>query len=219
MAFTYTVPPWFFGYDVFMEVIFAFITLVVAIYAFKVFTLSNQKQSRLLGTSFVFISAAYFLLSYLNLCILSRLNEELCEVMHAASTPEIKAVGVYVHILLFLVGLVTLAYMTMKANPKAYGMMVLLMLVAMYFTVNAIYTFYVLSSILLAFVVYFYAKLYAQHRQSRILLMTLAFALLLFGKIHFIFSVNHALFYAVGHVFELAAYLLILTNLILVLRR
>src|SRR3989338_6048850 len=39
-----------------------------------------------------------------------------------------------------------------------------------------------------------------------------------FGKIHFLFALDHGTYYVVGHVLELAAYLLILANLILVLR-
>ena len=45
------------------------------------------------------------------------------------------------------------------------------------------------------------------------------FLFLLFGKIHFIFAINHANFYAFGHLLELIAYTLLLADLIIVVRR
>jgi hypothetical protein len=41
----------------------------------------------------------------------------------------------------------------------------------------------------------------------------------LFGTIHFIFSVNQALYYFIGHAMELIAYIFILINLILVVKK
>jgi hypothetical protein len=48
--------------------------------------------------------------------------------------------------------------------------------------------------------------------------VVLAFTFLLFGSLHYLLSVDHAIYYVIGHVLELFAYLCILANLIMVLR-
>jgi hypothetical protein len=48
------------------------------------------------------------------------------------------------------------------------------------------------------------------------MLVAAAFLFLLFGRAHFIMSVDHELFYALGHILELVAYIFILWNFYLV---
>jgi len=58
-----------------------------------------------------------------------------------------------------------------------------------------------------------------RRKQKKNLLVLLAFCFLLFGSVHFLVSVNHALFYVIGHFLELIAYVLILTNLLLLMKK
>ena len=65
MANLFLIPKWFFGYGVAFELIFAIITLAVALYSFKVYKLSNQNQPKLFGIAFLFFSISYFIQSIL----------------------------------------------------------------------------------------------------------------------------------------------------------
>ncbi|MFH1500811.1 MAG: hypothetical protein ABIE22_02590 [archaeon] len=213
----YVAPEWFFGYDFALEFIFAVVTLIVGIYAFKIYKLSNQRQSKLFGISFIFFSIAYFIQSLLNIGVISILEERVVNVNQINLLNAIGFWSIYVHIFLFLVGLVTLTYMTLKVrSAKVYTLILIISILSLIFSFNDIYLFYVLASLFLVFITLHYASNFARHKQKKTLLVLVAFIFLLVGNIHFIFVVNHALFYALGHILELVAYVLILINLIIV---
>jgi len=220
MASAFLVPPWFFGYDVVFEVIFALVTLAVSLYAFKIYKLSDQHQSKLFGISFLFFSFAYIMQSLLNLAILFKLNESICEVVKIQSVNTLNALGMFSHMFLFLMGLVTLAYMTLKTkNGRVYSLILVISILSLLMSFNRFYWFYFLSSILLIYICMHYLANYLKQKQANTLLPLTAFLFLLFSHFHFIFAVNHSIYYFLGHILELAAYILLLINLTLILKK
>ncbi|PIN87311.1 hypothetical protein COV19_00305 [Candidatus Woesearchaeota archaeon CG10_big_fil_rev_8_21_14_0_10_44_13] len=216
----YLIPQWFFGYDVLLELLFAFVTLLVAIYAFKVYKLSGENQPLLFGVSFIFISASYMAQSFLNFMIVSELNRDICNAMKLANIDTLNALGIYFHTFFFISGLLFLVYMTLKTKcAKTFSLMFILAYALLWFASNTFYTFYFLSSVLLTYILIHYLVAFVRKKQKRTLLVLVAFAFLLFGSIHFIFSINHSLFYALGHMLGLVAYILILINLIIVINK
>jgi len=85
MPHIYLVPQWFFGYDSILELAFAIVTLLVGVYAFKIYKISGQRQLRLFGTAFMSFSLAYFVISYLNFCVISELKGDLCELAESSN--------------------------------------------------------------------------------------------------------------------------------------
>lgn len=216
----YLVPQWFFGYDVVLELIFALVTLLVCIYAFKVYKLLSQEQLKLFGLSFLFISISYFVQSLLNWLIIEELNDTVPNAIKLANINTLNVMGIYAHIFFFVTGLMVLAYMTFKtSNIKLLVLMTILTYALLWFSSNIFYSFYFVSSVFLAYIVLHYLSNYIRHRQKRTILVLVAFAFLLFGSIHFIFAMDHSLFYALGHMLGLVAYILILINLIIVIRK
>jgi len=220
MANLYLIPRWFFGYDVFLELAFALITLIVSYYAYKIYRLSGQYQSKLFSIAFSFFSISYFIQSLLNFAIISKLGENICSAIKLQNITTLNLYGIYIHTIFSVIGLVTLAYMTLKTKSlKIYSMILLISLLTLILSLNKIYLFYVLSSFLLVYIVLHYLVNFLENKQINTLLVLIAFLLLLFGHIHFIFAINHELFYILGHFLELTAYLLILINLIMVLKK
>jgi hypothetical protein len=214
------IPNWFFGYDILLELTFAIITLIVTLFAFKIYKLTRQRQPKLFAISFLFISLSYFVRSFVNFAIVMKLNENICQALKIVNVNTWDTFGVYVYIILFMIGLITLTYMTCKiASPKMYLLLLSLTIFSLLLSTNALSLYYVMSSILLIFIVIHYFKNYVKRKQAKTLLVLIAFVFLFFGNVHFIFSVNHGLFYIIGHFLELGAYSLILTNLILVIKK
>jgi len=219
MAHIFSVPNWFFGYDAILELFFAVITLAVALYAFKVYKLSNQEQPKLFGLAFLAFSISYFIQSILNYLIITEAAQAVCEVVKIQSVALFNAIGIYIHMFFFIIGLVTLAYMTLKINsPKTYLILLASFLLSFFVVANKIPWFYMVSSLLLVFISLHYLFNFIKNKQTKTFLVFLAFLLLLFGHLHFIFSLNHVIYYAMGHFLELVAYILILINLVLVLK-
>ncbi|MBR9704815.1 hypothetical protein GOV12_05360 [Candidatus Pacearchaeota archaeon] len=220
MAIISLVPNWFFGLDIIFELAFAIITFFLSLYAFKIYKLSDQKQSRLFGISFLLFSISYFIQSIINLSILTKFGENIHVLIKLKEISLLNYIGIYTHLIFFLIGLLTLTYMTFKIqNKKLYILLFLVSMLSLFLSMNKIYWFYFLASIFLIFIVIHYFNNYVRYKQVNNLLVLIAFIMLLFGHIHFIFSVNHAFFYVIGHFLELGAYILILISLLRMFRK
>jgi hypothetical protein len=220
MSFANLAPSWFFGYDVALEFVFAVISIVVALFAFKIFKKTDQKQVKLFGHAFLLIGISYLIQSILNYLIISKANETICRAIKLNSIAWFNAFGVYAHIFFMTVGLVLLVYMTFKTdNKKILWLLMITSLLAVFLSINTLYIFYLISTIYLIFISWHFINNYLKNKHTKTLLVAVAFLFLLFGSIHFIFAVNHQLFYVLGHILELFAYLLILANFYLVLKK
>ena len=213
-------PDWFFGWDVVLELSFAIITMIVAFFALQVFRSTSQRQVKLLGISFLFFSASYFIQSVFNFLVFSEANEMVCSALNINSIAMFNLLGIYTHILFMTLGLVILVYMTFKTDKKRIlWLLISTSILAILLSQNTLYLYFLFASIYLLFISWHFILNYFENKQKKTLLTATAFLFLLFGNIHFIFSVNHQLFYVIGHFLELVAYILILANLFLVLRR
>ena len=211
------VPSWFLGLNAIMNFLFAIITLVVSFYSFKVYRICGQRQSKLFGSAFLFISISYFVQSFVNLSGLSAQSLAFADIM---DIHYLDAAGIFVNIAFFMLGLVTLAYMILKTKDTSfYWLFTVVIITTILFSTNSFFMFYLLSSILLFYICIHYLRNYLNGLQPKTLLVLIAFVFLLFGKIHFIFVVNHGNYYVIGQFLELVAYSLILANLILVVRK
>ncbi len=219
MAVVYIVPKWFFGYDVALEIMFAIVTLLVSWYAFKVYKLTDHDQPRYVGAGFLFIGLSYFAQSLLNLVLLSGIDFDLYRGQYLQLANFLSVIGLYTHMVFFLVGLIIITYMTLRTkNTATLSLLFALSLVVIFFSTQRVFLFNVLSCVFLAFIAFYYMALYKKKRYTNLLWVLIAFVLLFLASVHFAFAVHHPLLYVIAHIVELVAYLLILTDLILVLR-
>lgn len=219
MVLAHMSPSWFFGYDVLLELLFAVVCLVVALFAYKIYKETGQRLVKYFSLSFILIAISYFIQSIINFLIVSRLNDDVCAVIKLHSVNFLDTVGLATHMLFMTVGLSVLLYTTLKVkSPRTLWLLLAVALSAVFLSQNGVYMFFAISTIFLAFISWHYLQNYFRNRQARTLLVALAFVFLLFGSLHFLVSANHQLLYAVGHILELFAYIFILINLYLVRR-
>lgn len=214
----YIVPRWFFGYDVALEIIFGVITLLIALYSFRIYRLSALRESRVLGSGFLSMSLGYFFWSALNLYVTSQLNEPSLDVplQHLFS---VASLGVSAHIFFLVMGGATLAYMALSGRSYLlYSTLLTLSLLIIVFAYNKALAFYFVSSFLLFLVLIHYVSVYRKRHHNGSLLLLFAFFFVFLGNVVFIFATLHAFPYVVGHLLQLLGYLLALASLISILR-
>ncbi|OIO42782.1 hypothetical protein COU56_02530 [Candidatus Pacearchaeota archaeon CG10_big_fil_rev_8_21_14_0_10_31_9] len=218
MASLYYIPNWFFTTSIIFEIIFAVVTGLVAVLSFKVYNLSRQKEFRLFGLGFTFISLSYIIWSLINLFLLDQLSDAL-KVLSFNEFVSLGALGIYFYMLLFIVGLATLNYTTLKENSKSiYIIILLISLVGIITSFNKGFTFQILSSIFLAFLLIHFASQVKRNKNVKSLLVFFAFLSLLVSHVIFIFSTSQYMYYVMGHIFELVAYILILARLYIIIK-
>lgn len=213
-------PSWFYGYDIVLELFFAIISIMVTILAFKIYKKTSQKNVTLFGTSFLFIGVSYIIQSFINFLILSKLNENVCIVFKVQSVSLFNNLGILVHILFMTIGLCLLVYLTFKQEKiRILLLLILVSVFGIFLSKNILYTFYLFSTLFLIIISWYFISNYLKNKKINTLTIAIAFLFLLFGNFHFLISVNHQLFYALGHVLELIAYILILINYSMVLKK
>jgi len=220
MVHTFFSPEWFLAYEMVLHFVFALITIIVSFYAFKVYNLVRQPQPKLFGIAFGLFSVSYISQFFLEFLTITQIRVIPIPILQAAIERFFDVLGIYVHIVLFTMGLITLTYMTLRERSiKTYSLLVLIALISLFFASNKIQLFYILSSFLLLYVLIHYARNYINHKQPNTLRGLIAFSLLFVGSVSVIFSFQNEVLYVMGHVIEGIAYLVILTNLILAVKK
>lgn len=210
----YMIPNWFFGYDIALEVIFGVIALLVSFYSYKVYKISEQRESKIFSLAFLLISLSYFFWSAINLLFVHELSEGV-KVIYLSEIGLISIAATYSHILLFMAGLVTLFYMTVRSNNRSmYFLLMAISLFAVLYSADKALVIYGLSSLYLLFILIHYVYEYQKNQNRNTLLFLVSFILLLFANVNLAVGHESYLNYVVVHFVELGAFLLILWSLL-----
>ena len=73
MIFSGISPRWFLGFDAFLEILFIFITLAIALYSFKVYRFSGARRYIWWGFGFLSISVGYAVTAFANYYLFARI--------------------------------------------------------------------------------------------------------------------------------------------------
>ncbi|MFH2019907.1 MAG: hypothetical protein ABIJ34_00685 [archaeon] len=195
-----------------LEFIFAAVTFLVGLFSWKVYILTQKQQIKHFSFSFFFISLGYLVQSVFNFLILFELKESLTDAFELFRLVIFDRLGLSIHIFMMITGLTLLLWMTLRTSAKSLWLLFAVSMVSLYFSTNKLYMFFILSSLYLAFITIYYVVNYFRKKQKNTFVIALAFIFLLIGRAHFIFIQNSALFFHIGHAFELIAYALILLN-------
>ncbi len=214
MPVLYTIPNWFFGFDIAMELAFGIITLAIALKAYQVYALSKERTLQRFGSGFLFIAISYLVWAALNFFIVSQTSSGF-RTLSLDHLARIGILGVYAHILFFIVGLVMLVYTTFKFEQGEIHYLLLgLSLLVVAASFDKLITFRILSVFLLSFITYHYGTEWYQHKNKKTRSVLYAFILLLLSNADFIFSSYSYKPYVIGHFLELGAYALLLFTLL-----
>lgn len=221
MAHTFLGPEWFMGYDVVLEIVFAVITLMVSIYSFRIYRLTNKRSIRLYGFGFLFISIAYFMLLIANIAGFAVLSSStLSPAMKLLEYMNANIIGMQLYIMLFTAGLITITYMSLGIkNEKLYALLLVPTLMVLGLSSNRFLLFHIVASFLLLYIVLYYHDCYKKNKNKNLLWTMFAFILLFLSMLVFVLSEGYVLFYVFGHFLELASYLIILIELIRVIKK
>ncbi len=219
MVHSHLAPQWFYGIDIVLEAVFAVVCLLVALASYRIYARTGEKQVRNFSVAFFLFCISYAIQSLLNFMIAAKLLESVCTIAKIQSVAHMEWLAISTHILFMTAGLSLLLYTTLKAGTRVFWLLLLLAFSGLLLSSSVLYTFYLTASLFLFFISWHYVQNYTKKRELRQLLVATAFVFLLFGNFHFLISVNHSQFYAIGHILELVAYILILWNLFIVHRK
>ena len=206
---------WFFGADMVFEFAFFLITLIITYYAYKTWKLTSKDNAKWFYQGFGLISASYLIKSLTNFILHFKIRQGTFTQDVADLYLWIFATGYYTHLLFMLAGLIFLTFIALKnPNRRTRWLIFLLLIASMLQSQFKFINYYISATILLIIILYHYIKVYAKCNDKRSFITMSGFAALLMSHILFLFTEKHILFYVTGHLMELAAYSLLLLNLV-----
>jgi uncharacterized protein involved in response to NO len=185
----YLIPNWFFGFDIGMEMLFAVVTILVSIIAFRIYSMTEDRKVKLFGLAFLFIGLSYIAWAGINLWFTQLIGDETRE-LSIESIATIGVIGLYSYIILFISGLINLVSTTCESyKGRAYYLLFGLSLLVIVSSINKLITFRIVSAFLLFFVAYHYFEEYLKNKNKKTLYVMLAITLLFISNVTFIFFI------------------------------
>ncbi|MBS3146420.1 hypothetical protein J4471_01870 [Candidatus Woesearchaeota archaeon] len=215
MAVTYYfAPSWFITFGIVFEALFAIILITISLTAYRFYQVSKQYKLKLFSLAFGSIALYYIIKSLINANLIASEN------ISRAQLLDLGQLSLAAHIFFMLAGLIILLYISLNLkNNRLFSLLILIIFVTAFVSRNNITIFYVISTILLAYITLHYYEIYKKKPQHNTLLVCIAFLLLLLANLDFILTSVHSIFYVLGHFIEFTSYLLFLINLILVFKK
>jgi len=218
MAYLFLVPEWFINFRIIIELLFFIVAGLVSLYSFKIYNLSYQRKSKIFGIGFLLISISYLIRAIITIFLFTRLEEGVRGVALENLT-VIGTLGVYIHMILFTLGLITILYTTFKTKCwQVYSLIAIIDLLLLKLSANKTISFYAFSAILIFYICIHYTKEYIKYKNGKTALIFIAFILLLLSTIKPILS-NTYNTYVISDIMELGAYLLISVSLFLTFKK
>lgn len=215
MAVLYILPQWFLKLNVVFEIIFFLCTAIIALYSFRIYKLSEQKQTRNFAFAFSFLSLSYLILALLNSTFLSIMTGEL-RVLDFNKLLDIKNIAVCLYIGFFMMGFISLLYATLKLkSQRIYLALLVLAALAIRLSCQKSLTIYLITSLFLVLISFHYFREYIKFKNENTLLIGTAMSFLLISNVLMSFVGNYIQpnLYVISRLLEFLAYALIITSL------
>jgi len=214
----YLIPRWFYGTDIALTILFAFVTLAVAAYSFRICRLCGEKEPKYFGIGFLFIGISYLSRAFFNFIVARELTDKL-NVLEIKEINLLSHWSIHIYVALFIVGLISLVYITTKTKKDTLYPLLLFLAVApiglFWGNSNALISLFYIVSV--GIFVYLDIHYFVEWRKSKnwgTRNMMIAFVLLTLACFDLSFSTSNYAHYVISHTLELAAYVIILSNLI-----
>ena len=214
------IPAWFLGLNTTFEIIFVIFTALIAFYSFKIYRISRQRESRIFGLSFLFLSLSYASIIVANILFLCILRGGFCTI-EIGDIISLKNLFVLLYLSFLVLGFITLFYTTLKSkNTRLYFLLLFLSLTSIFYSADRSLSIYFISSLFLLLIGIHYFKQYSLIKNKNTLYVAIGISLIFISNVLMGFVGNYTLpnLYVISSFLEIAGYIFIVSSLIKVLK-
>jgi hypothetical protein len=218
MAHLYSVPDWFLEINLAFHLVFIIVSALVALYAYRIYKLSGQRELKLFSLSFAFLSLSHLVEVFISIFFLSVSGTDVHPLI-IQRIPDVQNISVAFYILFFILGLVTLLYTTLKIKRlRVYTLLIVLTFAAINYSFNKPIMIYLISSLFLLFVNYHYLMEYREKRNCNLFLVFVGITALFLSNLLLLLEPNSILTYVSSNTIELIGYIFIAFSLLKVIK-
>lgn len=212
-------PSWFLSANILFEFLFFIFAAAISYYAFSAYKLTNQRESKIFGWSFLFLAISHFALIIINSLFLS-ITQGGFRTLEFGDLMGIKNFMVASYVFFFILGLITITYMSLKIkSKKTYFLLIFLSIIILFCSMTLSLLIYSLASLLLLFITMYYFSEFIRTRNKNTLFVLIGFFMLLVTNLLLSIVTRYSLpsVYVLAYLTEVVGYTLIILSLINVL--
>ena len=217
-------PAWFYGIDIFIDIISIIVLCLVAFFSFRYYLLDKKNWNYcLLSISFLMIAASFFFKIMTNFTLYYDMPKTIevgfmnVTLQTVQQSDVFFTIGTYLFRLATLFGLLLLLNITKRQTWHSNILISALLILIMYFAQNAYHIFHITCFIFLVFITSNYAFKYLENKHKTTLLLCFSFGLLTIGHIIFYMMIFGTTFYVFAEIIQLLGYILLLITFVMVL--
>jgi hypothetical protein len=221
-------PPWFYGKDIIIDLVSAFVVLLIALFALRnyFFNTENKRQLvffgafGLLSLSFI-IKSATALLSHAGLVFNYKIIFPWFNVGFLLSSSDLSAVGFLLYAGLTLMGLYVLYALTSEKGrflTMNHAILAYFIVLLTYFSRFQYFLLYLTGFLFLFATVRRYFIAYNKNNYKNTLLLAISFSIIALSQIIFMFTLSNHLIYVFAELVQLVGYLTLMYTFFRVLR-
>ncbi|MBI4454245.1 hypothetical protein HY636_06385 [Candidatus Woesearchaeota archaeon] len=221
-------PRWFYGIDTISAVIALIITLVIAIFSYKLYTFCQDKKYKYLALSFFTLTASFFFKLLTNVVVYYEVVKEkvvgsiVLTYTVLESSDLLVSIGFIGYRFLFLAGVMGLFYLLYQhRDRKLFIIMFWLILIATWFSLSNYFFFHATAILFISLLFWYYYRACKtskpkQVKSLRYVMFTYWFLAL--SQLSFLFVALNLHFYAIAESLQLVGLLLLLYSLLCVFK-
>lgn len=182
MQILHIMPSWFWGTNLVFECLFLLFSIVIAVYAFRIYKFTNQRELKIFGAAFSFLAIAHLILILLNSFFLSLIGGGF-RGLEIEEMLGLKNILMFIYVGFFLLGLINLTYIALKIkSTRSYILLILISALTLCCNPNTGFSVYTLSAIFFLFISLYYLNEFRKTHNKNTLLVFIGFALLFFNS-------------------------------------
>ena len=217
-------PEWFYGTAAVFEFIVMLITLFIAVYSFRIYFIVNDRKYLYFTLAFLFIAASFFIRAVTDYMasthLIGRMPNVVAAVSTVATVPQLHSLGYLAHVFLMFAGFMILVAIFLRIHSvMILSLLFIFIIVLTALSQSKYYAFHITLIVMLIYIVLHLLRNYVSRRKLSPFLVLYSMACLLVAQIFFMFVFADKLYYVIGHIIQMAGFLLLLFSLMLVLRR
>ena len=220
MEILHVMPAWFLSTNILFELLFFIFAAAIAFYSLRIYRITRQRESRIFGLAFLSIALSRLALFLVNAFFLT-LTKGGLRVLEFEDIMSIKDIAVTAYVSLFIIGLITLVYLSLKIkNPKYYLLLILLSAIALVSGLNKSFLIYSLAFIFLVIISFNYINEFLKTKNKNTFLVALGFILLAISSLLLVIVADYLMprVYVAAYLLEVLGYVSIFSSLISILK-
>ena len=219
-------PRWFYGIDSIFEIVSVIVGLLIAYYGYKTYRYTSQRRYLHFAASFFLVAAAFFTNILSNLILYTNSLEKKIIGITTANVYVVKqitwisTIGSFISVFLMLLAFLILFVTIYKINDKKINFLLFyLIIVATLYSKHSYIFFHGTLGVLTALIFVYYYKNYSAKQTKNRGLVASSFFVMALSQLLFIISAFSEVMFVVAQSTQLLGYLVLLSTIILVLKK